>query len=181
MLSSVAWSVTSAAWSVASWVLSAASCDWSEASCCVAWLTERASDFLSCAAVCSSCASVSFAVLTDCSACDALTLSCARFCGVSPASVCASWAFAERRFACAVRTVSRAEVGSTRPRTWPLATCRPGLTFTETSWPPDLKLTPIESGDCTVPLAETDDVTTPLAAVAVRIAAVGAAAGPTAT
>ena len=134
---------------------------------------------MSCVTVACCWESVSFAFFTPASAWATVIVSCARFCGVSPASVCASCACAECSDERAELTASCALVGSTLPSTCPLRTCWPGLTATAVIWPLVLKLTAIELGAWTVPLAETDERTTPFAAVEVRTAAAGVLAGPT--
>ena len=65
----------------------------------------------------------------------------------------------------------RAESESMRASTWPLVTCWPCLTSSAVSVPPVWKLAATSPAEATLPLADTEVVTTPRCTVAVRVAA----------
>ena len=77
------------------------------------------------------------------------------------------------------------------PSTWPSVTFWPGLTSTAVTWPPVMKFTFSDCDASTLPVADTDESTTPRCATAVRVTdaedelvaepTVSAAATPSAT
>ena len=111
-----------------------------------------------------------FAFATDCRACATDSASWARCCDVSPVNVVCRLALAEASPASAWLTSCSADVGSMLPRDWPVCTCCPSFTSTVTSLPEVVKFAVTCCGAWSVPVADTDERTTPLLTVAVRTA-----------
>ena len=111
------------------------------------------------------------ALCTLCAAAASETASCAFSCAFKGLSVCCRRPCAVASPACASCTDWRAESESTRASTWPLVTCWPCLTSNAVSVPLVWKLAATSPAEATLPLAETEVVTTPRCTVAVRVAA----------
>ena len=111
-----------------------------------------------------------FAPATDWRACAIDSASCARCWGVSPVSVVWRFAFADASPASAWLTCCCADVESIVPRGWPACTVSPSVTLTVTTLPDVVKFADTCCGAWSVPVADTDERTTPLLTVAVRTA-----------